>query len=46
MHELLPETDAAFVALRLKGKLDEVDYRDIVPILESRSNPFFYKSPP
>lgn len=36
MHETLPETHDAFVALRLRGKLDEEDYRTIVPLLKDR----------
>lgn len=36
MHKILSETRGAFVALQLTGKLDETDYREIVPLLETR----------
>lgn len=36
MYQLLPETDGAFVALQLTGKLEASDYDGIVPILEER----------
>ena len=40
MHKILPETEGDFVALEVSGKLEELDFEIMVPLLQARIEEF------